>query len=366
MDTTQIYAIVNDAVAQAIGQNALKVIDTSSLVSLGNTILTSNANTEAFLNALPQRIGKTIYVYRAYKNKMGDLVLEDFEYGAILQKISVGLLEAEPDASFELENGKSIDPWIVNKPIVSNKLFVTRTPYNYHVTIARDLLKEAFVNESGMERLIATIFGQMKNLIELGLEELGRACYANFIAETTNEVKLVTMFNNDSGSSFTPGQAIRDDKFLRFMLSEIKTYSKGYTDMTKAFNDGTATRFTPFEDQRLLIYAKLQTMLETTVQYAAFHDEYVRLMDYKETNFFQSQKTPQSISVKRASDQTDVTVENIVAVLHDRDALGIYKYDEDVLSTPVNARARYYNTFFHEKQLWFNDLSENFTLFTLN
>ena len=32
----------------------------------------------------------------------------------------------------------------------------------------------------------------------------------------------------------------------------------------------------------------------------------------------------------------------------------------------INAAGGYTNTFWHEKQLWFNDLSENFVMFTLN
>ena len=53
-------------------------------------------------------------------------------------------------------------------------------------------------------------------------------------------------------------------------------------------------------------------------------------------------------------------------MIHDRDALGVYKIDEDVLTTPVNAAGAYYNTYWHEKQLRFIDLSENIVIFTLN
>jgi hypothetical protein len=59
-------------------------------------------------------------------------------------------------------------------------------------------------------------------------------------------------------------------------------------------------------------------------------------------------------------------VDDILGLVYDRDACGCYKWDEEVATTPVNAGGLYYNTFYHLQQLWFNDLSENFVIFTLN
>ena len=106
--------------------------------------------------------------------------------------------------------------------------------------------------------------------------------------------------------------------------------------------------------------------METQVQYAAFNEKFVSLDGFTEVNYWQGEQTPDKIIVKRASDGTETTIDNVVGFLHDRDALGIFKKTEDVLTTPVNAAAAYYNTYWHEKQLWFNDLSENFVMFTLN
>ena len=128
MDTSQIYALVNGAAQQAIGETALAANNTQTLVALGNTVLTSSSNTEAFLNVLCQRIGRTIFAFRAYRNKFGDMVLNDFEMGAILQKISFHLFDAEEDPSFDLTNGQSVDMYEVSKPVIDQKLFVKRTP----------------------------------------------------------------------------------------------------------------------------------------------------------------------------------------------------------------------------------------------
>ena len=91
----------------------------------------------------------------------------------------------------------------------------------------------------------------------------------------------------------------------------------------------------------------------------------VSLNAYFPMNFWQAAKSPDAIQIKKASDGIESSVNNVIAILHDRDALGIYQWDEEVLTSPVNAAARYYNTFWHEKQLWFNDLSENALIFTI-
>lgn len=369
MDTNQIYALVNSVVGQALGSTALTAVDAQGLVSLGNTVLSSSTNTEAFLNTLIQRIGRTIISYRAYTNKLGDMVLNDFEYGAILQKIKVAMPSAVEDPSFGLTNGQAVDHYKVAKPSVTQKLFVTRSPYMFQITVQREHLKEAFESESAMGGFLSAIFGEVQNAIELALEDLGRTCIANYIAEVTGgsrQINLVTAYNTITGGELTAATAIYDAGFLRYAVKQISLISKKMTDMSSLYNDGNATRHTPKAEQKLRVLSDFQSSLETVVQYSAFNKEMVELKAFSEINFWQSAATPGSVKIKRASDGVEKTVANIVAVLADREAMGIYKKEEVVATTPVNAAGLYYNTFYHEKQLWFNDLSENAIVFTLN
>lgn len=373
MDTNQIYALVNDVTAQALGRTDLAVANADSLVSLGNTILSSNNNVEAFLNTLVQRIGRTIFAYREYRNKLGDMTIDDFEYGQIVQKVSFKLPKSYEDPSFDLTDGSAVDPWTIYKPEVLQKLFVIRTPYMFAVTIARTQLKEAFSNEGALSGFIGGIFGQMRNAIEFSLEQLGRTCLSNFIAETTHIVNLVTDFNTELGLTgtdrLTATTALHSDLFLNYAIGRINHHAKMMTEMSVRYNDASVERFTP-EDKRVIrLLSDFDTRAQTVTQYAAYHERFVSVggvwdsiaywQNFKEGN-------EKNISVKRASDGTNKTVNNIIAVAYDRDALGIYKKDEEVLTTGVNAKARYYTTYYHEQEMWFNDLSENFVAFTLN
>lgn len=378
MDTTQIYGILNDIVSQGIGTTAITSVNAQNLISLGDAVLTSQSSTEAFLNALALRIGRTIIRFRKYNNKLSGLLLDDFEWGAILQKIRVGMPDAETDESFGLTDGASVDHYKVKKPEVEQKLFVTRTPYQYHVTIQRAHLKEAFTSEDAMGRFISAIFGEVRNAIDYGLERLGRTAITNMIAESygasaaapkQNVVNLGALYRGiNANAPATPDGLMNDPDFMRFAISTINTRKDMLQEMSVLnMPDANAMpTFTPLDRMHAFILSGFQRRLETVVEYAAFHDEFVKMKDAENLTYLQNAKSPNSIDVLRASDGTNIEVGNIVGIIFDRDACGMYKRMEDTLTTPVNAAGRYYNTYWHLQQLWFNDLQENFVVFTLN
>lgn len=371
MTTEQIYGLVNTVNAEAFGHSAMVVTDTSSLISLGNTVLSSSTNTEAFLNTLAQRIGRTILRFRDYRNKLGDMVLNDFEYGAILQKIKVHMPEAELDESYDLIDGNTVDHYKIAKPSVDQKLFVTRTPYQFHITIQRVHLKEAFLSAESMGAFIGIVFGEVRNAIEISLENLGRITLATAIAEysSAREIALVSDFNTEYNPTpaLTAAEALHNEEFLRYAIMRMMTFTDAIQDASELYNDGTMVTFTPREDVRIKVLSEFQRRIESNVLYAAFNERYVDIPDgYQTLNFWQAAQSPYDVNITRPSDSTATTVNNVVAILYDRDAMGVYKIDEEVATSPVNAAGLYYNQYWHEKQLRFIDLSENGVIFTLN
>ena len=369
MTTNQIYTLVNTVAATSTGHSAITVVDDSTLIALGNVVLSSSSNTEDFLNTLVQRIGRTIMDFRAYRNKLSDMVIDDFEYGKILQKVKVKMPEAIADPSYGLTDGVSVDPWVVHKPDVIQKLFVQRTPYMFALSISRQNLKEAFLSARAMDAFISAVMGEMRNAMELSLENLGFITIANMIAENASrEIQLVTEFNNDNGTSLTAASCLYDKDFLAYAIRRINETFDGMQYMSELYNDGTVARFTPREDIRVKLLSKFVRAAETVVQYEAFNEELVSIDNaYLKVAYWQASQDPDEINVKLASDNsTTVNMTNIVAVVHDRDALGLYQIEEEINTTPLNPAGRYYTTYLHAQQLWFNDLSENFVFFTLN
>lgn len=369
MAVKQIYDIVNSVNSQTMGVKDLTVVDEQGLISLGQTILTTNGLADTWLNSLAQRIGKTIISFREYKSKYSDMVLDSMQWGNIVQKIKVSMPVATEDESYSLVNGKSVDMYKVANPTVTQSFFTTETPYQFYVTVKRTQLEEAFTSEGAMNGFIGAIYGEVQNAIELSLEGLARNCINNFIAERIASGKgyfnLLKMYNDETNKSLTVKTCLHDKEFLAYCVSRINLISKYMENMTQIYNDGTQQRHTPKSLQHLRVLEDFESRLETVVQYQAFRDGYVKLNNYHTTSFWQSIKNPDTINITTASKGKPLVQSGIMAVLYDRDALGLYKKDSWNSTTPFNSAGGYYNTYYHHKELYFNDLSENFVVFYL-
>lgn len=369
----QIYDIVNSVSSQAFGSTALTVVDEQGLVALGNTVLSSSTNTENFLNVLAQRIGKTIIDDRKYDSMFKGLVKGKLEWGNIVQKIKFGLMTAEADESYGLTDGNSVDQYKVRKPIVKQSLFTSDTPWQIHVSIQDAHLAEAFTSAEAMGSFIQGILTAFQNSIETAVENLGRTATCNLIAElmgTSREIKLVTLYNTAKGltdtNKLTAATARYNEDFLRFAVAEINKISNKFQSMTKGvFNDGSVETHTPKANQFMYVTTDFESLLETQMQYAAFHDGYVKLDKFVEIPFWQSIKAPESINVKKASSGSAVNKTDIVGLLFDDNACGIYQVLNKTIASPVNAAGLYYNLYYHARDLYFNDLSFNSVVFTL-
>ena len=120
----QIYALVNSVAKQIIGSAAITAVDTSSLVSLGETITQSNS-LDGFYNALADRIGRTIIKSMVYESDDRGIIKNSMEFGAILQKITV---ELETDTAVQNQSYNSTDrnPYTINKKsVITQKLHIT-------------------------------------------------------------------------------------------------------------------------------------------------------------------------------------------------------------------------------------------------
>ena len=163
----------------------------------------------------------------------------------------------------------------------------------------------------------------------------------------------------------TAATALHDKDFLAYAAGTMELYSKRLRNLSTAYNKENMERHTPRGEQRFLVFDLFQSRLQHVVQYQAYHEELVSLKEFVEVPYWQSEQDRSTIKVT-LEDGTSVTISNVVGFIFDRYALGTFMSDEETLATPINARARYWNVFHFAEQLWFNDLSENGVVFTLN
>lgn len=378
---SQIYPIVNGVFEQMMGTDEFQAVDTGSLVSMGTT-LEDRGKLDLWLNTLARRIGYTIDGYRIYKSQFRDLHRSQMEWGAYVQKITVEMPEAQYDKTYDVGrmDGQSVDQWIINNPKAHQKLFEKEAPYSFYITMQTKLLKEAFLNGGAMAGFINQIFGKVQNKINFTMEELGRLCVNNFILNLENfqHYHLVSMYNASHTDQTTTADAFNNANFLRYAVSVMNQVSYGMKDMSRLYNGEDYVRFTPLEDQRFYVLADFMERSKTVVGYAAYHKDDVTARPNLQLTYWQKNNTlndPNGLADRMKIGGTvtndkgvrvEKVLENVLGIIFDYDAMGTFREEEDVMTTPVNARARYYNTFWHENQLWFNDMSENGVAFFLD
>lgn len=384
----QIYTIVNEVAQQAMGATAIAVIDNAGLVALGNTVLGSDVTKNNFINALTDRIGKTIVSFRAYHSHFPDFERDSIEWGNILQKLKIGMPDAEKDDSYDLSDGTSVDQYKINKSKVNQLLFTSETPWQTHITVHLDALEKAFIDSSAMGAFISGMFGEVQNRIELAMEELSMACVNNFMAEVISRktdrpnrvINLVTLYKDATGVDHTtePLTALDDEEFLKFVVRKINTISSTFEYMTREiYNDtefgspgaqasGVYTRHTPKSEQRMMLFIDMVNALKTNINSKAFNMEQVAIdIPFKTVPFWQSLNSPSEININPSSGKLAVSQSLVMGILYDRDAMGTFKKKYKSLTSPVNAAGQYYNVFYHMITMYYNDLTENAVVFLL-
>lgn len=388
LTANQIFTIVNEVASQAMGNKAIAVVDNAGLIALGNTVLGSDATKNNFINALTDRIGRTIVSFRAYHSHFPDFERDSIEWGNILQKIKIGMPAAEEDQSYNLEDGSSVDQYRINKAKVNQLLFTSETPWQTHITVHIDDLEKAFIDSNAMGVFISSMFGEVQNRIELAMENLSMNCVNNYMAEICNTpianpnrvIALVTEYKKETGVDHTtdPMKALNDEEFLKYVVRRINTISTTMEYMTNGmFNsspDGSTitkdyTRHTPKSEQRMMLFIDLVNALKTNINSKAFNMEQVAIdIPFQTVPFWQSSQSPSSFNVKIASgrgESKSVTRNLVMGILYDREAMGTFKKKYSSLTSPINAAGKYYNVFYHMITMYYNDLTENAVVFLL-
>lgn len=363
------YQILNDTFAQMHeGQAFAPVTNAEDLISVGQTIISSATLTDSFLNTLCQRIGRTMIAVRAYKSKYSAYIYDNMVWGEILQKIRFEMPSLEDDPTYALTNGVSYDHYTVNKPSAAVEYYHNVNPAMFHITTSRVALMTAFKSEADMERFLSGVRTMIRNKLETVYEDLARTGLLYAVSETVNQGlttqvrHVLTSYAADTGdSSLTASTAPYSNAFLRYLSGLIRIDSKRLEDLSTIFNTTGAERHTSKDFQKLAVIDLIGENMKSQVEYAAFHKDLVDLGNYTEVSYWQSIDDRFKVQFK----STDTPAE-VIAFLSDRDAFGVYKEIEDVLTTPVNAAGQYYNTFYHIRREQLFDPSENAIVYVLD
>lgn len=377
MKVTQLKDIVNTVTSEILGKEDIVSEDLSNLVDIGNEIINTD-NVDNYVKKLIDRIGKVIFVNRLYAGGVPSVLMDSWEFGSIVEKISADMPDADENDSWKLENGQEYSQDTFYQPKVSAKFFNSKVTFDVKLSFTTQQVKESFASVNELNAFLSMLETGVKNSMTVKLDSLIMRTINNMTAQTLykgqamQKVNLLTAYNAATGQKLTADKALLDKDFLKFASLTIKKYQARITKMSKLFNQGEKARFTNINDLHTVLLSDFADSAEVYLMSDTYHNDTVSLPQHETVPYWQgSGKTysfndVSSIKVKINDGTTktakDVTQAGIVGVMFDTNALGVSNLNQRT-TTAYNARAEFYTNFYKMDAGYFNDLNENFVVF---
>lgn len=378
MKVEQIYQLVNTAAQAVAGEITLPSEDLSNLVDVGTSI--SNAlGTDAFYKALVNRIGKMYFVDRPYQGLLLKLFKDSWQFGSIVGKVQVDDMDVSQNDTWDIINGASYDPFVVNLPVVSSKFYNKMVTFELDITTPTKQVEQSFTSIDEMNRFLSMVQTMVYNSMESRIEACAFRALDNLIAVTIDNAgasvfHLVTTYNGLAGTSLTASTALLNRDFLQWSAKMMGLIKKRLAARTSIYNIGGKRRHTPADRLYVICLADFAESVKNVAYANTFHKEFVELPGYDEVPFWQAPGTGFAYADTSAIDVTAilndgstkaVNEDNIVAVMFDEDAVGILQPRKRV-TTQYNPKNETYNDFHKWESRYFNDFNENCVVLLLD
>ena len=379
MRVNQIYSLINSINKQMWGENAITVTDLSGIISLGKQLEISETDSDAFLGALVDRIGKTVIRTLDLELDFPQLFMDSFQFGAILQKITVNPFDAIENSDWNVgKNGFTPTFADVHKPSINVKYFKGATTWSYRVTIPSTTFFTAFTSTEAMNSFIDAIMSALTDSMVMSINNMSRLAVDNLIAEkikaNNGVINLLSLYNGESGT-LTASEALRSKEFLRFASMTIRNYIDYMKEPSKLYNVGGMLRATSRDNMHCIMLTDFVSAMESYLYSDSFNYNFVELPLFNKVNHWQGSgqsvgfANNSSINIIPSSEEgedtpTAVSQSGIVCVLADRQSVAV-GVDKRRVSKFVNDIDDYVNTKTSATIQWFNDVSENAVIFTI-
>lgn len=395
----QVSTVLTSIVQQATNQTVLTPTDTGSFVSVAQVAL--RADRDAVMQAISNILARTIFSIRPYEAKFKGLDMDTFRWGGMMRKLSIADSDWDDDEAYEYPifydanqtppdgEGLSIDRWKIKKPNVLQTNFYGQSVYADHMTITEDQLETAFTGPEQLGSFLSLLMTNLSNRLEMSNESLRRGLVCNAIAALYEEnnsdrvIHLLTEYNTLAG--ITPAltaQTVYDPAnfpaFCKWVYSRVAEITDLFTANSTMFQTVITgkpiLRHTPYEYQKVYLFAPFQRQMEARVLADAYHDNYLKYADVETVPYWQSISTRDVVKATPAYvdntgtlvTSTAQTVEPVFGLIFDRDAMGMTITDRRVLSTPLNESGLYRNIWVHGKQRIVFDNTEKCCLLLLD
>lgn len=393
MEVKQIYTIINSVSGEVLGKTNIVSDDLTGIVDLGQEVFNQNA-VDDYVKSLVNHIGKVIFVNRPYVGKVPSVLMDAWEFGSVLEKISADVPEAEVNDTWNLTDGKSYDQDVFHKPTVTAKFFNSKVTFEVPVSITERQVKESFSNAAQLNGFISMIYTAVEKSMTIKADALIMRTINNMIAETVLAdaaafggtaddltganlssastarcVNLLKLYNDKTGAStkLTAAKAITDPDFIRFASYVMGTYADRLQSISTVFNVGGKEKFTPKDMLHVVLLSDFAKAAQTYLYSDTFNRGDVLLPQAETVPFWQGSgknyefDSTGNINIKESGGKA-VEISGVLGVMFDRDALGVCNLDRRV-TTNYNAKAEFFNNYYKFDAGYFNDTNENFVVF---
>lgn len=392
MDVKQIYTLINSVSDEVLGKTDIVTEDLTGIVDLGKEVFNQNA-VDNYVKSLVNHIGKVIFVNRPYAGKVPSVLMDAWEFGSVLEKISADVPEAEENDTWNLTDGQSYNQDVFHKPTVTAKFFNSKVTFEVPVSITERQVKESFSNAAQLNGFISMIYASVEKSMTIKADALIMRTINNMIAETVLAdaqafgataagdikgadlasastarcVNLLKLYKTSVNTTLTAAQALTNPDFIRFASYVMGTYADRLQSISTVFNIGGKERFTPKDMLHVVLLSDFAKAAQTYLYSDTFNRGDVLLPQAETVPFWQGSgqnyefASTGNINIKESGGKA-VEISGVLGVMFDRDALGVCNLDRRV-TTNYNAKAEFFNNYYKFDAGYFNDTNENFVVF---
>lgn len=386
MDVKQIYTLMNSVSEEVLGKADLIQEDLTGIVDMGTEVFNKNA-IDNYVKSLVNHIGKVVFVNRPYSGKVPSVLMDAWEFGSVMEKISADIPQAEVNESWNLTDGTEYKQDIFHNPTVTAKFFNSKVTFEVPVSITERQVKESFSSAAQLNGFLSMIYNAVDKSMTIKTDALIMRTINNMIAETLDAdkaafgsptvnyssastvrcVNLLKLYNTAKGAKLTAATAILDPEFIRFAAYQMGLYADRLGSISTLFNVGGKERFTPKDALHTVLLSDFAKAAQAYLYADTYHNEQVLLPKAETVPSWQATgkdyafANVSKIDVKSAGGAT-ISIGGVLGVMFDRDALGVTNSDKRV-TTNYNAKAEFFNNYYKFDAAYFNDTNENFVVF---
>lgn len=343
LNSNQVYAEVNEAYKQAVGEKAIATQNISGFISKEFKDQIGDYR-EQFTQALILQGVRSVFMDSMYRRaKEAGFRTDDMQFKAILQAITITAPEVQAAHNWKVfTDGDNIGVYQIKLPKVDSAIYGETSSWELQYDMTGTQWDDAWTSEADVIAFYGAIRLAIANAIEAHDEELDDMMRNTLIAELVKNSKKVGSHSlsvvdlrlayNAEMNPTTPvktfDEFFANKECLRFMARKLVEFKDYFKKMSKLFNIAQRATFTPEDRIKLQVLGYAEQAYNSILQSQTFNSIFTKLPLYETIPYWQGTGLQDTVSTALSPDElskisitdgtTATTIEGVVALLADK------------------------------------------------